>query len=72
MPSRPDKALAPLLPVSVLARPLPVPLSAAGVFGEIWPLRQGAGIANTVTLLLFVLTLLSRVLAGAVKREGTP
>lgn len=53
------------LHLSVLAR-------VAGVLAEIWPLRQGAAIANGAALLLFVLTLLGRVLAGAVRREGTP
>jgi len=43
----------------------------AGVLGEIWPLRQGAAIANGIALLLFVLTLLSRVLSGAMKRGAT-
>jgi hypothetical protein len=44
----------------------------AGVLAEIWPLRQGAAIANGVALLFFVLTLLSRVLWGAIKREAVP
>jgi hypothetical protein len=52
------------LHLSVLAR-------VAGGLGEIWPLRQGAAIANGVALLLFVLTLLSRVLSGARTREAT-
>ena len=52
------------LHLSVLAR-------VAGGLGEIWPLRRGAAIANGVALLLFVLTLLSRVLSGAMKREAT-
>ncbi len=52
-----------LLHLSVLAR-------VTGVLGEIWPLRQEAAIANGIALLLFVLTLLSRVLWGATKREA--
>jgi hypothetical protein len=51
------------LHLSVLAR-------VAGGLAEIWPLRQGAAIANGVALLVFVLTLLSRVVWGAIKREA--
>ena len=42
------------------------------VADEVRALRQGAAIANGIALLLFVLTLLSRVLSGAVKREAVP
>jgi len=42
------------------------------VADEVRALRQGAAIANGIALLLFVLTLLSRVLSGAVKREAAP
>jgi len=53
------------LHLSVLAR-------VAGVLADVWVLRRGAAIANGIALLLFVLTLLSRVLSGAVKREAAP
>lgn len=53
------------LHLSVLAR-------VVGDVSEIWPLRQGAAIANGIALLLFVLTVLSRVLRGAVMREAAP
>ena len=54
-----------VLHLSVLAR-------VSGVLAEVWPLRQGAAIANGAALLLFVLTVLSRVLWGAIRREAAP
>jgi hypothetical protein len=51
------------LHLSVLAR-------VAGVLAEVWPLRQAAAIANGIALLVFVLTLLSCVLWGAITREA--
>jgi hypothetical protein len=54
-----------VLHLSVLAR-------VAGVLGENWPLRQWSVVANGIALLLFVVTLLSRVLWGATKREAAP
>lgn len=54
-----------VLHLSVLGR-------VVGVVGDVWPLRQGAAVANGIALLLFVLTLLSRVLRSALRREAAP
>ena len=45
---------------------------AAAVLGGLWPLRQAAGIANALALLLFILTLLAGVLRGARPRPAQP
>jgi hypothetical protein len=53
------------LHLSLLAR-------AASVLCGVWPLRQAAGIANALALLLFILTLLASLLRGALMRPAKP
>lgn len=47
----------------------------ARVVGDLagqWALRQGAGLANALALLLFILTIIASVVRGARMREGKP
>lgn len=44
----------------------------AGDLGGQWPLRQWAGLANAVALLLFIVTIIGSVVRGARMREGKP